>query len=507
MNDAFDIYKPLRNYLRQFSLIVSLSVVRAYLQKMQFGKALPKDIQVDRSFLLAKSRPEGGVYEWELEILTKELILNCDETNSAKSLKEWRYFSGAMNKIKEIGENLAIKYREMMSCNILLEVYRIAHQQFPWQDLPSLIWITRYYKIFSHPQIDKIIYEAIGLTTKELYTIGLAMTGVYIDYFALFYPPDMEIVGIDKEKFDKFLKHFSTDIVSLKSAIKDSQLYNQDYKYSFNPLRVTPLIRITYNGQDSLICPIPTYMFRRFTEGVYYEICKNKDFAHPFGESFQKYIGEVLRKANTTGKYEVIEEKEFRVGKDRKNTVDWIVIDQTANLFVECKAKKLRLGAKIALIDNTTLHEDLDCLADFIVQVYKTTQDYRNGNYPDLKNNGKTTFPLIVTLEDWFAFGDKIVAELDSKVEQKLKENGLEPSILKNEPYTVCSSNQLEKLLQVINILDINQIMSQKVSGEYRLWPVNSFLFNKFKEQLMKTVDLFPNDFKEIHPTIANIKD
>jgi len=42
-------------------------------------------------------------------------------------------------------------------------------------------------------------------------------------------------------------------------------------------------------------------------------------------------------------------------------------------LFIECKTKKLRYGAKIGL------DEDLEKMAGFIVQIYKTLTDALNG--------------------------------------------------------------------------------------------------------------------------------
>lgn len=504
MADIYDLYKPLRNHLRQISLMDSLGVIRAYIQHLQFNQPLPRDIQVDQSFLNAKTRYEKSVYEWELEILAKEIILNS-ENLSVKTLKQWSYFSGAINKLKDLENNISARHQESLSSNILLEMYRLSHRQFPWQTLPNLICLTRYYKIFSHPEIDKIIQKNIGLTTKELYTLGIAFTGVYIDYFALFYPPDLQIVGIDKVKLDKFLDHFSIDMDSIKKEIEKTQLYSHDYVYSFNPLRIKPLIRTIHNGKDSLICPVPTYLFRRFTEGVYYEICKDKNFANPFGQTFQKYIGEVLEKSQNSNQCHIFTETEYYVGKDRKDSVDWILVDGEANLFIECKTKKLRMDAKITLIDNKALEEDLDLMADFIVKTYKTIADYQKGFYPKLKCNNKPIFPMVVTMEEWFILGDKIIIqELDTRVARRLEVALIDKSILQSMPYSVCSTNDFERMMQIINVVGINKFMSEKTSGEKRLWPFQSFMFNNFADEFTKLRDLFPNEHKEINPSILD---
>lgn len=507
-DNIYYLYKPLRNYLRQLSLMDSLAVIRAYLQNLQFNQKFPNDVQVDGSFLYAKSQAErvkSGVYEWQLEMLVREIILNSVSENEANTLKNWVNFSMAINKLKDLENNISVHYADMFKDNILLELHRLSHRQFPWQVHPNLILITRYYKIFSHPQIDLIIQKHVGLTTKELYTIGLALTGVYIEYFALNYPPDLQIIGIDKKKLDSFLEHFSVDMHLMKNLINDSQSYDQDYAYTLNPIRIKPLIRTIYNGKDSIIAPVPTYLLKRFTEGVYYEILKDADFAHPFGESFQSYIGEVIKEANSNSRYEYFKEIEYLVGKAQKNSTDWIVTDENANIFIECKTKRLRAQAKVSLIGNSILEEDLSLMADFVVQVYATLADYRKGLYDGIENNEKISFPLVVTLEEWYAFGDKIISQmLDDKIKEKLTEKSIDISIIEKEPYTICSTSDFEALMQVINLIDIKQFMAEKTSGEYRLWTLGSFMFNKYPKEYAGVVDLFPNDYKEIHPGIAD---
>ena len=120
------------------------------------------------------------------------------------------------------------------------------------------------------------------------------------------------------------------------------------------------------------------------------------------------------------------------------------------------------------------------------------------------KNNNKPTFPLIVTLEEWFAFGDKIILAIDEKVRKKLIEKSIDVSILEKEPYTICSTHDFEAFMQIMDSVDIQQFMSQKTTGEHRLWALASFMHNKFSKEYKQLVSLFPEDYKEIHPAIAS---
>jgi len=76
-------------------------------------------------------------------------------------------------------------------------------------------------------------------------------------------------------------------------------------------------------------------------------------------------------------------ECEYRVGKESKRTVDWIVDQEGAALFVEAKTKRMRFEAKVEIVQEDILPIELDKLAAMIVQVYKSIRDYRDGRYPN----------------------------------------------------------------------------------------------------------------------------
>jgi len=160
------------------------------------------------------------------------------------------------------------------------------------------------------------------------------------------------------------------------------------------------------SNRDSLVAPLPTFLVWRFTDGVYYEICQEPEFGSAFGDSFQRHVGEVVRRANTRGTLQVYPEEEYLVGNMRKDSVDWIVTDDTAAIFVECKTKRLKLEAKVEIRSSEALEDELDKLATFITQVYKTILDCQKGYYRTFTlSSGLSVFPVVLTLEEWYALG------------------------------------------------------------------------------------------------------
>jgi hypothetical protein len=51
-----------------------------------------------------------------------------------------------------------------------------------------------------------------------------------------------------------------------------------------------------YQGNDAFVCPLVTLLYWRFTGGLYYEFVGVSEFANEFGEGFQNYVGDVIKK-------------------------------------------------------------------------------------------------------------------------------------------------------------------------------------------------------------------
>jgi hypothetical protein len=484
--DAYSSYSPLRNYLRKQKQNESLLAIHAHIQFQQFHKSLPQYITGEpfgyRSISKFSDLLNFHLFPWELTLLCKEVLLNSEEYGSDHSLLEWHYLAGAVNKLKEFENELAKLYST--KDNVLLEFFRITHRQFRWQRMPMMDAPARYWKIFSYPRLHDVVEKAIGLTMEEIIKIGMSLLGFYQEKIALFYPPKIELPGVTQEKFEKFLNHFCIDYDKLKKRLTLEQQYNEEFAYTYSSLLAYPLIRKEWEGKDAIVCPIPRYLFERITDGIYYEICRVQGFDHPFGDAFQEYIGDVLKFLYTKGN--IYPETQYGKGS---RTVDWIIEDDTATLFIECKTKRLTTGAKAALFNIVELESELGKMADAIVQVYKTMEAFKSGLYPKIKyHSGKPLFPIIVTLEDWFIYGDLIVNKLNELVVNRLKKIKLREDLITTNPYCVISAETFEKFVYIVNKHDIKEVLGEKVSDrEKKYWEIENYLRHKYPEEIKQT--------------------
>lgn len=501
----FDNYKPLRNHLAKTSLEDSLYVLWNYSVFMQFvNHKMPPDIEMPGGFegtkdsLLFKSH----ISPWELFTLAKEVVINAEMVGyENKSLKKTNFFADGINKLKALEESISKKY--ITSDNVLRELGRIAHRQFIWQShYPHTDLLFRYFKIFNEPKMDLIVNEVIGIPSKKIYILGLATIGGYLHEINKKNLPELEIgEQVTKSDLIKFLEHFSIEIDELRNKLVSEQKYNEKYAYAYNSMFAYPIIKMKYHGSDSLVCPVPTLLYWRFTSGVYYELYNHPNFAHAFGDSFQNYVGNVLKK--NIHKAEIFPEELYKVGKLKKMSSDWI-ISGDALVFIECKTKRISQSAKEELLTEKYINQEIGVLADAAIQIYKQINDFRNKNYKSISyssNKAKKIYPLIVTLEDWFLFGDDLIKRLEVSVKDKLKEVGLDSNLWFEMPISVCCVEELERFTQLFDLVGIEKFMSIKVfDSDKKYWSFSNYPSSVFAEESKIIKKLYENEWDEIMP-------
>jgi len=497
----FEAYKPLRNVIRKLDLTDSLAVIRGYLCNLQFDHDIPSDCEVHAEYLTRQSHTERArlISEFQLETLCREVILHASDLGRAeKSLKEWVTLGKTINHLKKLEEVIAGRYKT--ADLFLQELHRMAHRQFPWQESkPTAPNITRYYMIYGHPPLKKIINDTTGLSLDELFLFGMALLGTFFQKFAILFPPNIQIPRLSSDGLDRFLRHFSNNVQDLRVLLQNEQEMNDRFLYAYHSLRAFPLIKIKYRDRDSLICPLPTLLFWRFTNGVYYEICKKPGFDNAFGDAFQWYVGQVIERGTQRESTRFYSEAQYRVGKDSKRTVDWIVEQDGAAIFVEAKTKRLAHQAKVEIIEGDILPLELDKLAAMVVQAYKSIRDYRSGHYPHFPFDPiRKIYPIVVTLEDWFLMGPKLVSTLRADVTRRLEKEMIPIEVIEEMPFSVCAIHEFEQAIQIMDRAGIHTVMQGKVERARQDWTLAAYLRDGFHDHREHGRFIFEEEFESI---------
>ena len=489
----FTEYKPFRNRLRRIDALPALEAVWAFIQFLQFDRPLPPAFR--HPLAAYRSGTALGLLEWEFETLAREIVANCP-LRGDRTISDWNAVSALINEVRRL-EGAAYRGR-VDAAEVMYELSRISHRQWPWQAPVDHENVARHYKLYDHPEVRPLIEREFGMSITEMYQIGLALSGAFQDsmYHAL--PIANQINDVAPETVDRFLQRFSADLSTLGATVRARASFDVNWAYAFNPLRLHPLVR-TPDGR--LAAPLTPLLLRRLLDGIYFDIVPLPQFGNAMGASFQAYVGDVVTAADRNGRMTLLPEQRYGPAGRARDSVDWIVDDDSGTLFIECKVARMKLAGKTDLTSRDGLTEELARLASNIVQMYAALRDALEGRYPHWQPGARPVFPMLLTLDEWNAFGQHITAILDPQVAAGFAQRGLDPALLTDHPYQICSVEVFEAAVQIMGISSIAEFMSAKLEGEHRLWPMHSFIANYRQDEFAQCRSLFPEVWTTLEAT------
>lgn len=489
MNNGYSIYKPLRNLLRQYNLWSGLSVAYRFMTYLDYDRDLPQAL-APAGVLTRADRLRKGLVQWEFEILIREMILNCPE-QGRKNFQSVKDIAKCINLIKRI-ENRIYGAHEGEDDDVLYELVRIAHRQFPWQTGINRAFAARYHWLYRQPGLRECISKIFGMNITELMQISLSLTGHFMNNMFINTPINNRINGVDPEITDKFIDRLSIDVAGAKEHFQKFASYDINWAYTFNIFRDRPLLRCP-NGR--VACIIPDFLIRRVTSGVYYDLIKIRDVGSQYlGPAVQDLIGRTLLHFNKEKKFKILREERYGPKKSSRDSIDWIISDENAHVFIECKAARIRFSGMSDLKDRENIRQEFDRIRDFALQSYRTISDAFNGEYPHWKRNMNPCYLAIVTLEDWQSFGLHIEREVMRPLSGDLEKLGIDPKLPELVPMTFCAIADFEAALEICRIRGISNLFEKKSDGEYQQWSLGTFVTNHYREELR---DFRPQAFDE----------
>ena len=451
MNDLYQTYKPLRNHLRQVNLSDGLVLIWQ----------LSNHVAGQRNLSQPSNRPEDNVYGWELPTIAREVILNGLPTG-VKKLN----IATVVNGIRKMGSECAsLRFED--GDDVMIELSRIAHQQFPWQQGSSSQAIIRYLVLFDDPTLAAILERRTGLSRRDYFFLGLALCGHLASRWDINALQDYRQFGIGIEKCQNFFKKISLPVEDLKTQFKTFESFDAAWDYSMNPLERFPLVSLDKKHPERLYCPVPDLLLRRFSHALHNDCYGSDDFKDAYGKAFERYVGEFLRRVLPSN-YVVHQPEPYIVKKVRHLGVDWIVSNEQVNIFIECKTNRIPHRAKFSL-ESDSIFELASTLSSAVVQNYRNINEALAGK-SKWSPNGLPSICLVVTLEDWMLFSPLVINELRNRVFAGLEKEGIRREVVDEIPYAIMSARELENsLAAIINLGPISYICG-KNTPEFRDW-------------------------------------
>lgn len=249
---ANEQYRLLRNLLRELESRDSLAVIWAYSQFLQIrGFRFPAGIEVNDRFLRA-DLPQGMISEWTLEQMAREVVRYAGPAaQRGKTLRTWATMATAAQGVKDLEDQIYAEFSD--PAQIHLELMRIAHRQFIWQQQrPKTELLVRYFKLFNRADIDAICVDITGLSVREIYLIGLLFFGIFSSNARSLQRMRIEVPGLTQEHIDRFLAFTALSLEGLRRKLQAEHILDGNYPYRWSSLREFPLVRMRFGGVDEI---------------------------------------------------------------------------------------------------------------------------------------------------------------------------------------------------------------------------------------------------------------
>ncbi|WP_339740231.1 hypothetical protein [uncultured Maricaulis sp.] len=413
-------------------------------------------------------------YPWELEMFLREAIRHSGYL-AHKPFREWGSISNLTNLLRKFTNELTPEYSDY-GVDVLRELQRIAHRQFPWQVEFNHPLIARHWKIYSDKRLELFIQEDFGCSANEFYVTCFALLSTWANYTAIKIPLEISDLKIDSKVINKISMMFSSAISHSRQEINSIHNFDANYEYRYSPLLLRPLLFSELLGRR-LFCPIPYLFLKRMTDGLYYQFVGRIGFSDAIGGAFESYVGEVI--SAVLPHADRTPEKRIKKTGGEFRTVDWLVEHEGCTLFVECKSKQPTYNAKFDINKTDSLEVDLEKIGTEIGKMYVNLNRYLNGEYPNMTPLGNV-YPIFVTLADWSIYHIRTNLNPDQFVRAYLRKRGVDPEIMKSFPVEVCGAEVFEMLLQSIASHGANEVLGKRARGHRRSDFLDAYLTSEF---------------------------
>lgn len=491
MQNTDKIFNRLKEQMCQIEFVDTLYVIWGLNRFLQFREPVPADIELPLGYGEGSHHPRMDLTtEWELDLLLAlTTVYSAKYTGARYSLKNLKNLKSYLNSIRRL-DNEIVPQITKVTGNFLEEIFRLIHRQGSWQENTGYLYFYRHYKIFSHPDLQNEIKLKYNMTYEELLLCGISVAGFFRNCFRSGSAIYQNYTGRFRELIDVFVLKLSITVEEFQKRCDIQNSINENFFYFFNPIKLFPLIKF----HNNIFCPSPILVHWRVTNGVYYDIVSNKkEFKRAIGASFESYCGFVLKETIKNDSISIYPEIVY--GKSEKKTSDWILRQSNTLWLIECKAKRLKLGSKLKLADKKDIEDDIEKMAGFVFQAYKSLNDVLENKVNEIQTNKETkVFVTILTLEEWFlALNPQYIENIEMKVREKCINNKLNPSYVEIYPFSILSVSFLENNSRLFNNYEISEVLTKLKE--------NSF----FEMEQSESDPLFLDDFEKLMTRLLEI--
>ncbi|WP_447595832.1 hypothetical protein [Stenotrophomonas rhizophila] len=481
-------YGSIKSIAKQFDLEASLLDIWHISQLVSEERRLPygyADLEQRGHFALRQ-----WVFPHHLDLLLRELVLHgCRSGRPKMSLATW---SGLAKILKSISQFADAMFDPDEPDAVRLMLHRIGHQQVPSFDVLSKSKVGRYLSLYRSEPLARIFESKLGINVENYFALAFAVLAGFMRAPNLNTATNFEAVGVSVEESQPFFARLVTHVDEARQRLFKAQSLTSSWEYTLNAVHSRPILNVDGSHPERVYCPIPSLLERRLFSGLFFDLVgSDGGFVNAYGAAFDCLVGRILEAGNPG--CSVRKPPEYYVKKSRKDGSDWLLFDDTAHVFIECKTKRMTASGKVAA-SLADVRGQIQFLADAVVQNYRNIADALVGCWP-FEDGGLPSYSAVVTLEDWVIFSPVASSLLNELVTDGMRRGGLPEDLLVRVPYAVMSVSDLEAAMGAINSNSVDAVFRGRLASRYSGWMFSSYLNDKYSGTRWSARVGFDKDF------------
>ena len=387
------------------------------------------------------------VHPWELETLAN-LALSTPKKFVRKGIErklrfdQFNIIAECVDRLRKL-ENAEYAH-EGHQMDVLMELSRVAHRQFPWQaGYVNTANLYRNIFVYGQGKCAEYFEASFGISIVRFSFVSLALFASLKQFAIVAEEKIFARFGISKCELESTLALVAIPHSRARTKAKEMQQNVNHVACMPSILRQAPCLAFETQGRR-IRSPLPELIIDRISSGLFYDIIKYSGSGDDFGPRFEKYCLELL--SSVFPKINWIPEQRYGPRKSKRSTPD--ILGKCGNhlqFVFECKARRMSHQAMFGR--GPTQDDGVKDLGKGIRQIWTFYAHTREGlTSHTLSPN---VFGAILAMDNWGTMGQAYIKKFFDEAERQIAEVGLDV-----QPAD-------RRRVQIIPILSLERVMAK----------------------------------------------
>lgn len=382
--------------------------------------------QFPREAVGAKPGEQHFVAPWALETLVNEALVRHSAAADARRLlntKLWASFATIFNLLSEIEDRESMD--DIPELGILDALPRIGWRQFGWQiGYKTCDRLYRAWSLYNFREANEFFLKTYGVSVDRFCYVGFVVAALLNEFPAVDQDASLSKVGITDAERNAFFRMVSLPSTEARKRARAERAGKGQIAYKPSVLRRTPLIMIQNGSAPEAFCPITELLYRRITDGLFYDLIGDDNLRRIIGERFEDYVFQITN-YYLSKKFQLLPESRYGPKSQQRATPDLRILNEKDELraVVECKSR--RIPFKVLSSPNPYLeNEDIyDELVKGVIQIWTYVAEVRLGVADRNWIVSADVVGVVLTLEPWLQMHAQTIEAIRKRAALRIEEN------------------------------------------------------------------------------------